>query len=337
MTKWRVILGCCAIALIATAETCIDIRISSPGGHDSCADGQAGGWPTSMNFVVTNPVCPFVIAFDGETVWYSGSVTAPSSVVNPSASYLLSNVYNSYDVSGIASDRSLFFQTGPSSYQADIMMGGNPGWGERDLSDPSHMQDSIVVEGASMVGLLDPTSWKALSGHVNGARPDLLGSTGVLTGVPNTWYLKSAEDSTGYSYKWIVDGSEVAGAVGATYSTSLAAGTHTIAGVAIRADNTRDSVVKSLEAYYPSISGPSSVQPFATCEWSVSISGGTSPFSYDWEAASGSGSSAFFDYENGSNDGESFTISLTVSDNLGFPITVSKIINVSNTARACAF
>jgi hypothetical protein len=86
-----------------------------------------------------------------------------------------------------------------------------------------------------------------------------------------------------------------------------------------------------------SISGPSSVRPFATCEWTANASGGSSPYTFSWYAVSTSGSGPYFDYTNGVADGGSFTVQLTLTDAVGTTRYVNKNVNVSSSAPTCIF
>jgi hypothetical protein len=86
-----------------------------------------------------------------------------------------------------------------------------------------------------------------------------------------------------------------------------------------------------------SISGPDNVQPFVTCEWSASGSGGNTPYTYSWTASGGSGSGQYFDYFNSVISGSSFTVVLKITDVTGSSVFVSKNVTVNSNAPACNF
>lgn len=86
-----------------------------------------------------------------------------------------------------------------------------------------------------------------------------------------------------------------------------------------------------------SISPPSAVQPFATCTWTASASGGTAPYTFSWTAAGTSGSGPYFDYTNAATDGGSFTIQVNVTDATGLAGFATKTVAVSSSAPPCNY
>jgi hypothetical protein len=83
------------------------------------------------------------------------------------------------------------------------------------------------------------------------------------------------------------------------------------------------------------ILGPGTVQPFATCSWTASGSGGNGPYSYAWTAGGSSGTGQYIDYTNSAINGSSFGLVLTVTDATGSSVDVSRTISVSSSAPPC--
>ena len=85
-----------------------------------------------------------------------------------------------------------------------------------------------------------------------------------------------------------------------------------------------------------SISGPSSILPGAACTWSGSASGGTPPYTYDWQNQ-GSDVGNDESYTGGRIAGapSPFTIQLTVTDAFGAVGRASVGVTESSGARQC--
>ncbi|HET7631928.1 MAG TPA: hypothetical protein VFK16_06420 [Gemmatimonadaceae bacterium] len=289
---------------------------------------------------VTAPPCPLVIAYATDWVTYAGSETAPSNVIEFNAygdpeTYSDAEVVKEADWSSIASEPFVYFVRSPSDsslYLAQFSMTGTPGL-YPDPDTLTKMYDSLDTQVASANTLGTPHAWKLLPGRISSVSQDLLGSTGVNEGASATWRSYPDWDTTAYKYKWFVDGSEVSDA--ATYTTSFgSAGTHTIANVAIRGDNTSDSVVMSIKAFAAAINGPTRVRPFVECSWYGSASDGSSPYSYQWTGAA-QHTGQYLTFENGSNNGEEFTLTLYITDHDGYKIGISRNVQVSSSAPIC--
>jgi len=79
------------------------------------------------------------------------------------------------------------------------------------------------------------------------------------------------------------------------------------------------------------ITGPSRVQPHATCSWFANPSGGTPPYGYAWWplADSPPGELTY------TNDGQNFNMQVWVTDANGLKALATRSITVSSTAPAC--
>ena len=81
------------------------------------------------------------------------------------------------------------------------------------------------------------------------------------------------------------------------------------------------------------ISGPTRVRPGATCTWTATPTGGTSPFSYGWIGVTGSQTSQTTT-SSWSTSGNK-TISVQVDDAAGGSVSALRGVSVSSTAPAC--
>lgn len=317
-----------------------------PGGsgvnHESrpCSYAGTSAWNNNLlQMEVSQPPCPFVVKAASDIVTYAARVTAPSTKVNSGgSSYVDAWVLKARDASTIASDTFNPYQQSPNDptiYFADVSATGTPGlYPEPDTT--TKLRDSLSAFSYYMASNGIAEGWKIIPGRIDATAQSVIGPAGVVSGGTGSWHSYPQWDTTAYRYKWVVDGVLQTG-TGAWLSKSFTTGTHTVANVTIRADNTRDSIVKTVKSFVVTISGPSSVRPFATCEWTGSASGGTSPYSFAWTAAGASGSGSYFDYTNGSPSGSSFTVGLTATDASGTPVPVSRNVTVSSGAPICTF
>ncbi|HEX2204856.1 MAG TPA: Ig-like domain-containing protein [Longimicrobium sp.] len=82
------------------------------------------------------------------------------------------------------------------------------------------------------------------------------------------------------------------------------------------------------------INGPGLIPRFTTCYYSASVSGGTSPYTYDWEASGGSGTENGR-YWSGESISAAMDLEVTVTDANGVVKTVSRHIDTAWNAPAC--
>lgn len=125
--------------------------------------------------------------------------------------------------------------------------------------------------------------------------PDIIGSTTPQPGGPVSYRAYPTADTTGYWFKWFLDGTHQTSDTNATFTrTFTAAGSYTV-----RVDQYLLDTVYSVTANLTvpvalALSGPNEVQPYTTNSYSASASYGTSPYSYSWEvdgSSAGTGSS----------------------------------------------
>jgi hypothetical protein len=167
---------------------------------------------------------------------------------------------------------------------------------------------------------------------------NILGPSGSLPGGSVSFRAKTMWDTSGYNFQWYVNGSGTASDTFATLARTFASiGTYTIRNDQILPDGTTLTSTKTFKVYNASISGPSNVKPFATCEWTASASGASSPYAYSWQAVSTTGTGQYFDFTNGVASGGSFTVQLAVTDASGAQVFVNKNVNVNSTAPNCVF
>ncbi len=80
------------------------------------------------------------------------------------------------------------------------------------------------------------------------------------------------------------------------------------------------------------IAGPTTIRPNVSCSWSVTGSGGTPPYSYQWVSPT-DGSGQYYDY---ANSGSAFLLSVVVTDATSQSTTISRQISISSSAALCA-
>ncbi len=80
------------------------------------------------------------------------------------------------------------------------------------------------------------------------------------------------------------------------------------------------------------IAGPTTIRSSVTCSWSVTGSGGTPPYSYQWVSPT-DGSGQYYDY---ANSGSAFLLSVVITDATAARTTVNKEVSISSSAPLCA-
>lgn len=331
--------ACCFAAL---GSQCSDAPTTPGKGgwnndNGDCSPNPSSAWTENhLGVRIQSPTCPYEVASNSASVIFAGiDTTSISYVTGSSDADLVVTDTVTGDFVGPPDDGAGFVQSTYSDtmYVAYLAMTGQPGEYAVPSTNDTLMVDEIASTANNMAVWDGASSaWLLIHGHVSATAQDLLGNNGAVEDVPAMWRSKPAWDTTGYTYAWYLDGTQVA--TSDEYTASLSSGLHTLSNVTIRADNSRDSVVLSVKAYDAAINGPTSVQPFATCTWYGSASGATSPYSYNWTSPTSS-SGQYFTWQNGSNDGEAFYLSLNVTDAAGYTIPLTETIHVSNNAPIC--
>jgi hypothetical protein len=87
------------------------------------------------------------------------------------------------------------------------------------------------------------------------------------------------------------------------------------------------------------ISGPTTIQPGATCMWQAIVAGGTAPYSYQWTNQGVYGGTG--EYYTGSKDpglgGNSFRLEVTVTDAAGASTTNETYVYEDSSAGPCVY
>lgn len=357
MTKLTTLLSCIAAVLVLFAATaCVGGDTNNPGcggqkceqpttGHD-CHKGETSEW--DMNSLTVNfskPNCPFTIDMLQSNLEFAAQADAPSSSIsfnvygqaNSSLTVQAINALSGYGVVAGAGPQYFLQSAGdPNTYYVQVDLSGTPGT-YPDANGHS-MYDSVNATANAMAYGGDSRAWHMFPGEPRDTvfHGQILGPTSIATGLNTSWRSYPEWDTTGYYYKWVVDGQTVSGATAARYSQSLTDGTHTVSAVAIRTDNTRDSTTITVKAFTLNISGPTSIKPNVTCAWSGSASGGVAPYTFQWSAPGGSGSGQNWDY-NDTGTGSPFTIQLIATDAAGTQITVNRTVTITSAAHTCTF
>lgn len=284
----------------------------------------------------TDPPCPYHV-YMTEDVNFAGNVYGPKATTSLGGDVTLNTIRSVYD--GVPVVSSMWQDWGDDPNNSDGRMvqfrsSYTAGYVRPDLGEAPWSHDSgTVTVTATSYGTAN--AYIAMTGSNDAFANLIVGPGGAAVGQAVPFRAYPAADTNAYtSYAWQVDGASVPGS-GAVLDYAFSQdGNHTVTSLITDLDTTY-TVNHSVKAYTVTISGPSSVQPFATCTWSGSASGGTSPYSYSWSAIGASQSGQYFDYTNDAVDGSSFTIQLTVTDGTGTQATRTQNVTASSNAHAC--
>lgn len=296
-----------------------------------CPRSSTYSWDhNSLDIMVSKPPCPVPIQSAYNYVDYMGQVTAPASKIEfqysdgPPLSYIdvdLDNYDGFADHGPIGQSYFNYMQQdagNANSYYTTISFSAPPGL-YPIYGDNTRFLDSLAAEalwfsyaGTSKAGQLMP-------GTITTGRQNLLGETNVVAGGTALMRSQPEWDTSGYTFKWLADGNEVAGATGAQYLSSFAnAGTHQLANVTIRADNTADTVSTSVTVLLSvAITGPSQVVENVSSHWDAAAYGGSS-YQYQWyvDYSTAGGNQSYLDVALGPG-GTNHRITVTVTDGNG--------------------
>lgn len=178
----------------------------------------------------------------------------------------------------------------------------------------------------------------------DGAEPRFAVTRVTLT-CPDTIAVGQSSQCQSYAYD---ENNNLVGTATFTYGTTTpslitvnsSTGAITGAGVGSAVvQSTSGGVTSSVDVYVKpglsvSIDGPGEVQRWTDCEWRASVSGGTRPYTYDWSASGGAGTSYGY-YWIGQSISASMTLQVTVTDANGVQKTVSRYIQTSPSAPPC--
>ncbi len=313
--------------------------VTDPGGGGMntdprrCTTNWTRSWSDNQLAInVTQPPCPFTVRDEWTFIDYVALITAPRAkimfdVYGRPESYINAEAMDWYTASRIASASFVYFQQDPGDqnmFRAEPRMSGRPGT-YKVPGNPAQMLDSLHADAVFMAVGGFSQGWKILPGNITSVSQTVLGSDNVPAGAVGTWRSQPHWDTTAYTYRWLVDGTEIAGALGARHDRAFeSAGTYRLTNVTIRTDETRDTVTRTITVTLNgAISGPTQIPSEGQYAWTVTGSGSsTGVYSYVWERVAGgnsqivSTSSSYSDYI-GPSDG-SFTLRVTVRSS-GYP------------------
>jgi hypothetical protein len=284
-------------ALVALVVACNDSTAPGGGGLNNenrdCQSDHSSGWTNNgLDLNVAKPPCPDIIKGRFSWVDYDAIITVPATKVgfdafgNPD-SYVNASSTSIYTGSTVGDANFVMFQQDPNnqnSYRAEPTFQGTPG-SYYSPDTATKFEDSLYVEAQ---GLVYPfaSAWKWLPGRVEDIYSLFVGTSSFAYGASQTWRNEPAWDTTGYTFKWLLNGQLISGATGAKYTSALGpAGTYNLSTIATRADLTADTVTLAVTVTLATpISGPT--QPTIGCAnyWDASASGGTAPYTYYWTA-----------------------------------------------------
>lgn len=332
------------------------IAACSPGGgHQNaptpCGPNENTAFQTEIydvSYASKLHYCPLVINADSAGFTSGGFVDVDFNVHGGTAGFVgTDEVWTTGLSSGAhmyASGQFSFTDNGTGTNGHTILRGTLPtytwyahtvtGQTERDSLDVKY--PTVHQYNNSFGGQFTAEGYGAVPVVRQGTAGDILGPSGALPGGTGSFRIEPAWDTTGYKYKWYVNGVFSAPDTFATFNTTFGSvGTYTVRNDQIMATGDVSTSTRNIEVYNVSISGPTSVQPFATCEWTASVSSGTAPYTYAWQAVSSNGTAQYFDFM---NDGGSFAVQLTVTDATGAQVAaINKNVTVSSSAPTCTF
>jgi len=236
--------------------------------------------------VRTQPVkCPFMVTQAITYVTLASEIRVPKQTSSSQGYATFWGIWSMFDGYRLASSQGRYYQDHPTlsdfrraefsgTYLAGYL-GSMQQWGPWSHDSGYVTAETDYGEGrANMV----------LSGGVQSLGAYVLTNLGA--GLQATVRAVTDADTNRYSYSWAIDGQPVGfdNAVIDAYFPS--SGIHTVTAYAAYLNGV-DTISATLNVYDASIDGPSTVKPFATCSWSASMSGGTSPFSYSWTVPGG--------------------------------------------------
>lgn len=286
-----------AAVLVALILACGDP--TSPGGggvnteSHTCGWDKTSGWDNnSLTINVTSPDCPFTIQSINSWLDVAAIVTTPTDNINYDTfggvlSYVNIDLMSAYTSSRFGGATYVYFHQDPnnsSSFRAEPQFSATPGY-YPSIDSASKMLDSLQAT-AIFLRYSNAIGWKILPGRITSGGHTMLGPGGFVWGTPVSWRAKPDWDTTAYRYKWLLDGQQIANATHATYAGSLGtAGTHALSSVAIRSDNSADTVTFSVAVgIAAAISGPSTVVENNSGHWVASADGGSPAYHYQWYA-----------------------------------------------------
>jgi hypothetical protein len=291
-----------AIILASVILGCVG-DVTSPGGGGvstdprECRTNRTTGWDNnSLSLNVTSPPCPFVIR-DAQfsQLNYAAIITVPTSKIEYDSfgdpnSYVNAAAYNWYSATRLSGALAnfVFFQQDPSnsnSFRAEPHFSAFPGSARNFPDHPEQMLDSLHVDAVALL-FGNASAWKILPGEIDANAQSIVGTGDIVYGSAQTWRSRPSWDTTGYTYRWLLNGQPIANANGATYTSSLGSpGNYSLSNITTRADNTADTVTLAVTVHLSTgISGPNAIVENSNGHWDAVVSGGSGSYSYQWYA-----------------------------------------------------
>ena len=276
--------------------------VTTPGGGGEnqdprqCATRFNSAWTNrSLQVTVDQPPCPFTVSANYfDQVDYVAMVRAPRSSITfdpygRPESYVSGTVWDLYNLSTIANAPFVYFTRDPndtSIYRSEVRTSGYPGAPQhRNPQNPTQLLDSLALDVWFMTGL--PKAGKILPGNLTDLPQTVLGTDALVAGTYSTWRSKPDWDTTGYTYRWLIDGQPVPYVKSATLAKTFStAGTFELANITIRADNTADTVRRMIQVLIQTgMTGPNQLKAYVEQgRWDAIVGGGVSPYTFEWYA-----------------------------------------------------
>lgn len=231
------------------------------------------------------PQCPYVVKTAGTSLDFGFFLDVPTANLPLTArtgSSTIADYGNTTRYSGtfyFSDNTPYLFSNNRTGLRATISgsySAGNAGAG-------GVIRDAFTVLYYSQRAQANSVGQLTLPGNVDPNHGSIVGPSDISIGQSNTWRIVPGWDTVSYQYAWDIDGSTIG--TSATASGSVQSlGYFTLRGIAIRTDNTADTVTKTLSTYLhtPTISGPTQVEVECTNSWQAYPSGGVAPYTYEW-------------------------------------------------------
>jgi hypothetical protein len=284
--------------IVALILACVTDTTDPDGGglnneNRACHIGTTTGWDNNgLAIDVAKPPCPIPVVSQFSNVAFDAIIDVPSSKIEVNTfgepdSYVNADDWSVYSGSRIGGADFVYFQQDPgsqSNFRAEPQFTAAPGmFPSPDTS--TKLYDSLRVDAYALL-YGNAAAWKWLPGRIDPNASVILGTSTFAYGSAQTWRNEPSWDTSAYTFRWLLNGQPIAGAIGARYYSGLGpAGTYNLSTIATRADNSADTVSMAVTVQLAAqISGPTS--PIIGCldYWSGSASGGTAPYTYYWTA-----------------------------------------------------